>query len=187
MRTVEWTNQAFRRFAGSKIPFSVFMRWVVVIGIAIRGGVFYIQSPSLEIRPWLVSLAGYFIYALAISILLVRHPENQKRRVIFIVQLALDTLFCSLFFYLGDTVNSDLYLNFALPLVIILENCLEAFSILAYYFLVCGALLIVMVLLTKYCETNCTYSHVILHSYLPRVVLGICIMIFAILRNLKKP
>jgi hypothetical protein len=179
MDIAAWTDQAFRRFAASKLPFSLFLRWVIVSGIAVRGLAFYLQSPGSPLASWLVALAGYLAYTITITFVLLRRPAFQKQRAAFLVQFTLDTAFCAIFYFLGDTVNSDLYLNFILPLIIILEFYRDAFHILACSFIVWAVLLATMMLLTRYCETDCTYAHVFLRSYLPRVILGTCVMGFA--------
>ena len=48
--------------------------------------------------------------------------------------------------------------------------------------IVWAVLLATMMLLTHYCETNCTYTHVFFRTFLPRILLGTAVMAFAAIR-----
>jgi hypothetical protein len=180
-----WINQAFRNLAYSRLPFSIIFRWVILLGTAARVGSSYLLGNTVNFQPWLIALFLYLIYTGSITGLLVRNPAIQKRSWSFFLQLAVDTIFCSWFLILGDTVNSDLFLNYFLPFLIILENVVEGTEALFYYLLVSGAFLVALAFITKYCETGCTYSYVFVRDFLPRFTMFTLLMIFAIARNIR--
>ena len=80
-------------------------------------------------------------------------------------------------------MDSDLYLNLLLPLLIILENVNVAHVVLLYYFFWSLLLLIVLLLMVAFCQTGCSYTEIIFKTFLPRVTIFLFIVLFVITRN----
>ena len=179
------TNQAFHRLASSPYPFSLALRWVVVIGVALRVGFSYLQWENFNVLPWLVALIVYGCYSLMITILIVKRPARQPKSWLFMPQFCVDTFFCSLFYYLSGNVDSDLFLNYVLPIVLILDADFDSIRSSIFFLLVCAADLIALTLMASYCQVGCTYRDIILRGFLPRAIIAGMTFLYALTRSIR--
>ena len=175
-------DRALNKLLYSQIPLSIIMRWTVVIGIFLRIGS-HINSSSTNLYLWVFLLTIYILYTIGISIILRKNPKINHDKRIFLLQVFIDAFFCSSFFILSGNPESDLYLNLWLPLLIILEHAHVAHVILFFYFVWCLLLFIVLILMVAYCQTGCTYTEIILNTFLPRVTMFLFIVLFVITRS----
>lgn len=176
-------DRFFQRWAASRQPFSLVLRWFVVFGTAARVGLSAVQWQQTQPAAWWIALLIYAAYASFVTLALLKKPAFYRERWFFYVQLGVDTLFCSIFFYLSGNVDSDLYLNYLLPLVLTLERQLSPTVSLLCFALVSGALLITLSGMAATCTLGCTYGEVILRGFVPRVSLGLMVFVFGLLRN----
>lgn len=176
-------NQVFQRWAELQHPFSAILRWFVVCGAGLRVVLSTIQWKQVQPPVWWVVLLLYGLYAILISAAHLKKPAFRKERWFFVVQLVADTLFCSIYFYLSGNVDSDLYLNYLLPLVLVLEQEMTPAGALLCFGAICAALLVTLTLLAATCTLGCTYSEVIVRGFLPRAGLGLLVFIFGLVRN----
>jgi hypothetical protein len=175
-------DRTLNKLSHSQIPLSIIMRWTVVIGILLRIGS-HIESLIANLPLWEILLTIYLLYTIGISIVIIKNPKITNNEGIFFLQLFVDAFFCSMFFILSGNVDSDLYLNLLLPLLIILEHVNVAHVVLFYYFIWSLLLFIVLILMVAFCQTGCTYSEIIFKTFLPRVTLFLFIVLFVITRN----
>jgi len=175
-------DRALSKLSYSQIPLSVIMRWIVVIGIFLRI-VSHIKSLIPNLSLWVFLLTIYVLYAIGISIILIKNPKIKDDKRIFLLQFFVDAFLCSIFFFLSGNAESDLYLNLLLPLLIILEYVNVAHVVLYYYFIWSLFLLITLFLMVSYCETGCTYKEILFNTFLPRVTMFLFIVLFALTRN----
>jgi hypothetical protein len=154
----------------SSIRLSTVMRWVVVIGILLRL-VSHITSLGTDLSLWASLLLIYFLYTIAISIILIKNPKISQDKWIFFGQVLVDALFCAIFFVLSGNPESDLYLNLLLPLLVILENVKTPHAVLLYYFAWSLLMLLTLMFMVAVCHSGCTYQEVFLNTFIPRVTL----------------
>lgn len=157
------------------------MRWVVVIGILLRNATHLKSFTNLPI--WFFLQALYLIYAIVISIILLRNPKLKQVKQVFFGQLFFDTLFCALFFILNGNLESDLFFNLLLPLLIIMEQVNTSSVLLFYYLAWCFLLLVSFIVMVPLSDVTVSYQEMFFNTFIPRVTLLLFIILFIINRN----
>jgi hypothetical protein len=98
------------------------------------------------------------------------------------LQFIVDTFFVSLYYFLTGNVDSELYLNFALPMLIIIEHGEKPQAILFYYSLLCITYFITLALITTFSE-EWGFFHNFYRAFIPRVLFSFLVLSFAIARR----
>jgi hypothetical protein len=177
-------DRFYQTITSSKLRISTLLRWYVVISIFIRIVIPYFFPENENLPIWLVLLAIYALYSIWITYYPIRHPINGNEERIFLLQLFVDTTMISLAYYLTDNFDSDLYLNYALPILIVLEHNEKPHLILFYYFLISLAFLFTQILLDFSC--GCGFPYVISHAFIPRFTLTLLLLSYVILDRMAK-
>ena len=171
----------------SRYPFlfSALLRWVVVFGTAFRVAYSSLRWGLGYAKVWVVPVLIYLVYSLVITAILFRKPGLHANRRLFLFQFCMDTLFCTLFFYLSGNSDSDLYLNYLLPLVLVLEQALSLIPSLVLFTVVGAAYLIAAALMFRNCTWGCSFLHFFVRGYLPRMVIAAIVFLFGVMRGLR--
>lgn len=165
--------------------FSALLRWVVVGGTALRVAYSSVRWGLGYAGVWVAPILVYLLYTLIVTILLFVKPGLWKNRWLFLILISVDVLFCTLFFYLSGNSDSDLYLNYVLPLVLVLEQGLKLIPSMIAFVLVAGSYLLAAAVLYSNCTWGCSFLHFFLRGFLPRLVVAGIVFLFGVTRSLR--
>jgi hypothetical protein len=112
-----------------------------------------------------------------------RNPENQKAQQSFRLQFFMDIFFVSLYYFLTGNVDTELYLNYTLPIILLIEHGGKTRSILFYYSLICAAFFLTLTAMAIFTDIGSGYIHVLYRGFIPRVLFSFLVLSFAISRN----
>jgi hypothetical protein len=95
----------------------------------------------------------------------------------------MDIFFVSLYYYLTGNVDTELYLNYTLPIILIIEHGGKIKTTLFYYLLICASFFLTLTAMAIFMDIGSGYLHVLYRGFIPRVLFSFLILSFAISRN----
>lgn len=185
MSPSEQLNQWIKRLSKSKYPLSIFLRWIVLIGVSLRVGTSAIVWGQIRVEPWLVPLLLFLVYTISITYIIGRYPGLPDDRRVFLFVLITDTIFCTVFFSMGGNADSDLFLNYILPIVVVIEQDFSPTVTLGFYGIICAAFFVGLTWIDVTCSYGCSLAELIVRGFLPRITIGLFVILFSLVRRTR--
>lgn len=138
----------FRNLPISDSAFPVVLRWFIAAGIGLRPVALPSEYTPARLATWYALLLIFLGYSLIVT-LASRYERLERVREWHVVQAVIDVIFISLFYGLSGIPSSDLFLFYALPLLIAGER-LRARHVSLFFCLISIAFMITLVYLVSH-------------------------------------